>query len=62
MVQQLIKNAKARYPLSIQYTGRLSENDIAALEKSCDVKCPSVYMNGNITYNIRYKNKNFERL
>ncbi len=55
MVQQLIKNAKARYPLSIQYMGRLSEKDIAALEKSCDVKCPSVSMNGNITYSIRYK-------
>lgn len=57
MIQELIENAKEKYPLSIQYAGRLSEKDIIALEKSCDVKCPSVSMNGNITYNIRYKSE-----
>ena len=57
MIQELIKNAKEKYPLSIQYVGILSEGDIVALEKSCDVKCPSVSMNGNITYNIRYKSE-----
>lgn len=55
MIQELIENAKTKYPLSIQYTGRLSEKDIAVLEKSCDVKCPSVNMDGDVTYNIRYK-------
>ena len=55
MIQEIIENAKIKYPLSIQYTGMLSESDIAALEKSCDVKCLSVNMNGNITYSIRYK-------
>ena len=41
--------------MSIRYTGKLSEKDIAALEKVCDMKCPSVYMDDSATYSIRYK-------
>lgn len=57
MVQELIEKAKNKYPVSIYYTGQLSEEEFATLEKVCDVKCPSVYMNGSATYSIRYKGR-----
>lgn len=55
MIQELIDKAKSKYPVSIHYTGQLSDEDIAALKKVCDVKYPSVHMNGSATYSIRYK-------
>jgi hypothetical protein len=54
MVQELIDKAKRKYPVSIYYTGKLSEDEIIQLERVCDVKCPSVHMNGSATYSIRY--------
>ena len=55
MVQELIEKAKSKYPVSVYYTGRLSKEETTALEKECDVKYPSVYMDGSATYSIRYK-------
>ena len=57
MVQELMKKAKNKYPVSIYYTGQLSEEEITVLEKVCDVKCPSIYMSGSATYSIRYKGR-----
>ncbi len=57
MVQELIEKAKNNYPISIYYTGQLSEEEITVLEKVCDVKCPSIYMSGSATYSIRYKGR-----
>ena len=37
MVQELIEKAKNKYPVSIYYTGQLSEEEITVLEKVCDV-------------------------
>ena len=36
MVQELIEKAKNKYPVSVYYTGQLSE-EITVLEKVCDV-------------------------
>lgn len=54
-VKNLIENAKNRYPMSVYYKGRFTENERKELEKFCDVKCASVYMNGTGTYSIRYR-------
>jgi|GEM_PF-6315949 len=35
MVQELIEKAK-KYPVSVYYTGQLSEEEITVLEKVCD--------------------------
>ena len=55
MVQELIDKAIAKYPVSVHYTGQLSEEDIFTLEEVCDVKCSSVYMSGSATYSIRFR-------
>ena len=55
MVQELIDKAKVKFPVSIYYTGQLSEEDISTLEEVCDVKCSSIYMSGSATYSIRYR-------
>ena len=57
-IKNLISKAKEKYPVSINYEGRLfeeSEEDLMMLEKECDVHCISVYMNGTGVYSIRYK-------
>ncbi len=53
--ENLVQLAKDKYPVSIHYTGRLSEEEVANIEKTCNIHCPSVYMDGSATYSIRYK-------
>lgn len=53
--ENLLHIAKEKYPIAIQYKGRLSEQELDYLEKFCDVRCPSVYMDGSALYSIRYK-------
>ena len=55
MVKELIEQAKNKYPVSIHYKGRLSEEESIELRKSCDVHCPTVYMDGSAIYSIRWK-------
>lgn len=55
MIQELIEQAKIKYPVSIPYKGRFTENEIAELEKVCDIRCPTIYMDGTGYYFIRYK-------
>ena len=55
LIQGLIDEAKNKYPVSVHYTGQLTEDEIDALEEMCDVKCSAVYMSGAATYVIRYK-------
>ena len=55
MITELIQQAKEKYPLSIYIKGKLSEKEIAELEKVCDIHCPSVYMDGSAAYCIRYR-------
>lgn len=57
IVQKLIEQSKNKYPVSIPYNGKLTENDINELEKECDVRCASVYMDGTGYYFIRYRGK-----
>lgn len=52
---QIIELAKNKYPVSIPYKGRLTEEEITELEKECDVHCASVYMDGTGYYFIRYR-------
>lgn len=54
MVQKLIEQAKNKYPISIPYKGKLTEDDINELEKVCNVRCSSVYMDGSGYYFIQY--------
>lgn len=54
-ILRLIEEAKVKYPVSIYYKGRLSEEDVSKLEKVCDVHCSSVYMDGTGMYSIRYR-------
>ena len=54
-IKELIETAKNKFPVSINYVGQLSEDELEELERFCDIKCPAVYMNGKTTYVIRYK-------
>ena len=53
--ENLAQLAKDKYPVSIPYKGKLTEEELHELEKTCDVHCPSVYMDGSAIYSIRYK-------
>lgn len=55
IVWELIDSAKNRFPLSVSFSGKLTSTEIAVIEKYCTVHCPSVYMDGSVTYNIRFK-------
>lgn len=57
-IERIIKKAKEKYPISFQYTGKLYEKELDNIEKVCDVKCSSVYMDGKATYHIRYRKDN----
>ena len=46
--------AKCKYPLSITYKGRLTEEEILTLEKTCNIQCSSLFMDGSAVYTIRY--------
>lgn len=54
-ISEMINLAKIKYPVSVHYKGRLTEDDINELEKVCDVRCSSVYMDGSGAYSIRYR-------
>ena len=53
-VLEIINDAIDKFPASVSFHGWLSEADLDRLEKECDVKCMSVYMDGTGTYLIRY--------
>ena len=53
--EELIEQAKNRFPLSVSYKGRLTSGEMKKLEKHCIIHCPSVYMDGTAVYSIRYK-------
>ena len=55
VIKELYKQAKEKYPVSIQYKGRLTIEELEELEKYCDVHAFSVYMNGTVVYSIRYR-------
>ncbi len=57
-VKDIIGQAKTKYPVSIPFKGFLTEGDVAELEKTCDVHCSSVYMDGTGYYSIRYRKDN----
>ena len=53
--EELIEQAKNRFPFAISYKGRLTSGEMKKLEKHCIIRCPSVYMDGTAVYSIRYK-------
>lgn len=53
--ENLLHMAREKYPIYIQYKGRLTEQELDYLEKFCDVRCFSIYMDGSATYHIRYR-------
>ena len=55
IVQELIESAKNRFPLSVSFSGKLTNKEIALIEQYCTVHCPSVYIDGSATYSIRFK-------
>lgn len=54
-VKELIEQAIRKYPVTIHYKGKLSDSEIEELEKVCDVRRLSVYMDGSAMYSIRHK-------
>ena len=54
-ISEIMNLAKNKYPVSIHYKGRFTEEEISELEKVCDIRCSSVYMEGTATYSIRYR-------
>ena len=53
--RQIIEHARKKYPLSVFWKGRLSDEERKAVEEECDVHCVSVFMDGSATLSIRYK-------
>ena len=53
----IIKKAKEKYPASYSFTGSLTEDQAEEIEKECDIRTSSVYMNGTSCYFIRYRNE-----
>ena len=52
---KIIIQAKNKYPISISYIGKLTDNDTQKLEQFCDIKCLSLYMDGSAEYIITWK-------
>lgn len=58
IINNIIEKAIENYPISVQYRGQLTRDEINELEKYCSVQCFSIYMDGTCTYLIRKRNKN----
>ena len=58
IINDIIEKAIENYPISVQYRGQFTRDEINELEKYCNVQCFSVYMDGTCTYAIRKRNKN----
>lgn len=54
-IERIIEKAKEKFPVSFQYKGKLYEKEIEEIEKACDVRYSSVYMDGSGYYYIRYR-------
>lgn len=50
----IIARAIDKWPASVSFHGRLTQEELDRLEEECEVKCMSVYMDGTGTYLIRY--------
>lgn len=55
LLNSLIQCAKVRFPAGLTYHGKFTEEELKELEKFCEIKCPSVYMDGTAAYSIHYK-------
>lgn len=55
LVNRLIDEAKAKYPASTTYKGRLSVEEARELKETCDIKTISVYMDGSVYCIVRYR-------
>ena len=53
----LISLAKDKFPLSVSYKGKLTEDELTEIEQYCDLHCSSIFMDGSAVYNIRHKKK-----
>lgn len=54
LADQIIAEAKAKYPCSVCVKGRLTEEEREKIASECRVTVPSVYMDGSCTYYIRW--------
>lgn len=54
LADQIIAEAKAKYPCSVCVKGRLADEEREKIEAECRVTVPSVYMDGSCTYYIRW--------
>lgn len=60
LTEEIIAEAKSRFPVSVCVKGLLTEEEREKIEAECRITVPSVYMNGSCTYYIRwdgYRNK-----
>ena len=52
---EICEKAKEKYPAHVTYTGKLSEEELLDIEKTCKIKSFAVYMDGSATYDIAYR-------
>jgi hypothetical protein len=61
LADQIIAEAKAKYPCSVCVKGMLAEEEREKIEAECRITVPSVYMDGSCTYYIRWDGFRNER-
>lgn len=54
LADEIIAEAKAKSPCSVCFKGRLSFEEREVIAKECRITVPSVYMDGTVTYYIRW--------
>lgn len=55
-VRQIIEKAKERYPATFGFRGKLSPEERKEIENNgCDIRNPSVHMDGSCYYVIKYR-------
>ena len=54
LANQIVAEAKSRFPVSVCVKGLLTEEEREQIEAECRITVPSVYMDGSCTYYIRW--------
>ena len=53
--RHIIDHARKEYPSFVFWTCRLSDAEMKAIEKKCEVHCVVVFADGSATFSIRYR-------
>ena len=55
LITKIIEDAKSNYPQPVRYNIRLSDDEMAMLEKECEILYSSTFENGNNALSLKYK-------